>query len=107
MHDGLALLYVGISPSKPPSNHQSPSKQSLAGRVRYHFAGNAGGWTLRLTLTCLLGGQLGTHFLRRSSIQAQSPWSLDETQLPGPTNCAPATGTISEAWAIQALPRLW
>jgi GIY-YIG catalytic domain-containing protein len=47
-HAGLALLYVGISPSKPPSNGKSPSKQSLAGRVRYHFSGNAEGSTLRL-----------------------------------------------------------
>ena len=53
-HDSLPLLYVGISPSKPPSNGKPPSKQSLAKRVRYHFAGNAEGSTLRLTLGCLL-----------------------------------------------------
>jgi hypothetical protein len=47
-HHGLPLLYVGISPSKPPTNGKLPSKQSLAKRIRYHFAGNAGGSTLRL-----------------------------------------------------------
>jgi len=66
-HDGLALLYVGISPSKPPWNGKSPSKQSLAGRVRYHFAGNAEGSTLRLTLGCLLTDQLGIRLTRVGS----------------------------------------
>jgi hypothetical protein len=63
-HEGMALLYVGISPSKPPLNGKAPSKQSLAGRVHYHFAGNAEGSTLRLTLGCLLAAQLGNRHRR-------------------------------------------
>jgi hypothetical protein len=66
-HDGLPLLYVGISPSKPRSNGKPPSKQSLAKRVRYHFAGNAEGSTLRLTLGCLLSGQLDIRLTRVGS----------------------------------------
>ena len=66
-HDSMTLLYVGISPSKPPSNGKSPSKQSLAARVRYHFAGNAEGSTLRLTLGCLLADQLGIRLTRVGS----------------------------------------
>ena len=47
--DGLQLLYVGISPSRPNS------RQSLRHRLRTHYAGNAESSTLRLTLGCLLG----------------------------------------------------
>src|SRR6516162_4544244 len=49
---GATLLYVGISPKKPPSG------QDLRGRIRYHYCGNAEGSTLRLTLGCLLGLRL-------------------------------------------------
>ena len=48
-------------------NGKSPSKQSLAARVRYHFAGNAEGSTLRLTLGCLLADQLGIRLTRVGS----------------------------------------
>jgi hypothetical protein len=50
----LRLLYVGISPSAPPTNGKAPSKQSLWHRIRYHYRGNAEGSTLRLSLGCLL-----------------------------------------------------
>ena len=39
-HQGLWLLYVGISPSKPPTNGKLPSKQSLARRIRYMVSSN-------------------------------------------------------------------
>jgi hypothetical protein len=45
-HDGLALLYVGISPKQPPRNGRPASRQSLAARIRYHYTGNAEGSTL-------------------------------------------------------------
>ena len=38
---GATLLYVGISPKKPPSG------QDLRRRIRYHYCGNAEGSTLR------------------------------------------------------------
>jgi hypothetical protein len=66
-HNNLPLLYVGISPSKPPTNGKSHSTQSLARRIRYHFAGNAAGSTLRLTLGCLLANQLGIKLTRVGS----------------------------------------
>jgi len=55
----LRLLYVGISPSAPPTNGKAPSKQSLWHRIRYHYRGNAEGSTLRLSLGCLLLPTLG------------------------------------------------
>jgi hypothetical protein len=34
-HQGLPLLYVGISPSRPPKNGKPPSKQSRTKRNRF------------------------------------------------------------------------
>lgn len=64
---GHTLLYVGISPSAPPSNGKPPSRQSLWHRIRYHYRGNAEGSTLRLTLGCLLTDQLGIELRRVGS----------------------------------------
>lgn len=61
------LLYVGISPSKPPRNGKPPSRQNLRTRIRYHFRGNAAGSTLRLTLGSLLGPELGIQLRRVGS----------------------------------------
>lgn len=64
---GHTLLYVGISPSAPPTNGRSPSRQTLWSRIRYHYRGNAYGSTLRLTLGCLLAGRLGIQLRRVGS----------------------------------------
>ena len=64
---GHRLLYIGISPSAPPSNGKAPSSQSLQSRVRYHYSGNAEGSTLRLTLGCLLAQTLGIELRRVGS----------------------------------------
>lgn len=61
---GATLLYVGISPKPPPANGSPPSRQTLRGRVRYHFSGNSAGSTLRLTLGCLLAESLGIELRR-------------------------------------------
>jgi hypothetical protein len=61
------LLYIGISPSAPPSNGKLPSKQSLYYRIRYHMQGNAEGSTLRLSLGCILSEQLGIQLRRVGS----------------------------------------
>src|SRR5450755_733147 len=66
-HDGLALLYVGISPKQPPRNGRPASTQSLAERIRYHYTGNAEGSTLRKTLGCLLADELGSQLRRVGS----------------------------------------
>lgn len=57
--DGLALLYVGISPKEPPTNGRAPSRSTLRKRLRTHFGGNAEGSTLRRTLGCLLAETTG------------------------------------------------
>jgi hypothetical protein len=54
--DGYQLLYVGISPS---GRAGGSSRQSLRSRLRTHYAGNAAGSTLRLSLGCLLAEELG------------------------------------------------
>ena len=65
--DGLPLLYVGISPSAPPTNGTAASNQNLRKRIRYHFRGNAAGSTLRRTLGCLLADKLGIALRRVGS----------------------------------------
>jgi hypothetical protein len=66
-HQGLALLYAGISPDRPPANGRPPSTQTLAARIRYHYTGNAEGSTLRKTLGCLLAGDLEIELRRVGS----------------------------------------
>ena len=61
---GATLLYVGISPKRPPRNGSMPSRQTLRSRIRNHFLGNAAGSTLRLTLGCLLEQELGLRLRR-------------------------------------------
>jgi hypothetical protein len=63
----MPLLYVGISPKRPPRNGRPPSRQHLWNRVRYHLRGNAEGSTLRLTLGCLLSDTLGIRLRRVGS----------------------------------------
>lgn len=60
-HHGLRLLYIGIAPSRPGNS------STLRSRVRQHYRGNASASTLRLTLGCLLAGQLGIELRRTGS----------------------------------------
>jgi hypothetical protein len=66
-YQDLTLLYIGISPKQPPSNGRPASAQSLLGRIRYHYTGNAEGSTLRKTLGCLLAGELRIQLRRVGS----------------------------------------
>jgi hypothetical protein len=68
-YGGKTLLYVGISPSAPPTNGKAPSRSHLHRRVRTHYGGNASGSTLRLTLGCLLADQLKIELRRVGSGQ--------------------------------------
>lgn len=77
--DRWTLLYVGISPKRPPVNGRPPSRQTARDRIRYHFRGNAEGSTLRLTLGVLLGLELrrvgsGTRRTFASQEVALSEW---------------------------------
>ena len=62
-----SLLYVGISPKAPPKNGVKLSKQTMSEQIRYHYQGNAEGSTLRLTLGCLLSGELDIELRRVGS----------------------------------------
>jgi hypothetical protein len=50
-HDGLTLLYTGISPHEA---FKPTTKQNLRRRIQGHYRGNASGSTLRKTLGVLL-----------------------------------------------------
>jgi hypothetical protein len=78
-HD-LPLLYVGISPKRPPSHGGQASRQNLRKRIQYHYRGNAAGSTLRCTLGCLLAVRLGLE-LRRVGSGGRLTFSLGEAQL--------------------------
>ncbi|WP_432542953.1 GIY-YIG nuclease family protein [Kineococcus sp. SYSU DK002] len=79
--DGMALLYVGISPKRPPANGGPVSKQTLRSRVRYHYRGNAYGSTLRLTLGVLLADELGIGLRRVGSTGNRLTFSDGEAVL--------------------------
>jgi len=57
----------GSPPKPPPANGAPPSRQQLRRRLRQHYAGNAAGSALRLTLGCLLAGELGLQLRRVAS----------------------------------------
>jgi hypothetical protein len=78
--DGLTLLYVGISPKKPPTNGALPSRQTLRTRLRKHYDGNASGSTLRKTLGCLLADELGLE-LRPTGPKGRLTFGAGEDEL--------------------------
>jgi len=79
-HNGLPLLYIGISPKKPSQNGKPPSSHTIYNRLRYHLKGNARGSTLRLTLGCLLSDELGIQ-LRRVGSGARMTFAQGERLL--------------------------
>ncbi len=106
-HETLTLLYVGISPKRPPIKGR-PSHQNLRTRVRYHYRGNAEGSTLRLTLGCLLAERLDITLYRVGSGKRMtfcegedmlSSW-MDSRSQPGPATAGISTSTSSpgSAW---------
>ena len=99
---GHRLLYIGISPSAPPSNGKAPSSQSLQSRVRYHYSGNAEGSTLRLTLGCLLANDLGIE-LRRVGSGKRMTFSTGEARLSEwmEENARVVWHVCSEPWRLE------
>ena len=55
--EDLTLLYAGIAPRRPSAAGRR-SRQTLRGRLRTHYAGNASSSTLRQSIGCLLGLRL-------------------------------------------------
>jgi hypothetical protein len=66
-HQGLWLLYAGISPNRPSQDGRPPSKQTLRDRIKYHYTGNAEGSTLRKTRGRLLANDLKIQLRRVGS----------------------------------------
>ena len=79
--DSLNLLYIGISPTAPPTNGAPSSRQTLRSRLQYHFRGNAEGSTLRLTLGCLLSKKLDIQLRRVGSGKRMTFTTLGEEKL--------------------------
>lgn len=79
--NGWTLLYAGISPKAPPRNGRSPSRQTLRGRIRTHYTGNAAGSTLRLTLGCLLASNELPIALRRFGSGSRRHFGAGERDL--------------------------
>jgi len=112
---GMTLLYVGISPSQPPTNGKAASRQTLRHRIRYHFTGNAEGSTLRLTLGCLLSKELGIK-LRRAGSGKRMTFGPGETVLSDwmNENALVAWHVCEEPWMLEkrllsevCLPLTW
>jgi hypothetical protein len=79
-HEGLTLLYVGISPDK---QGKPKSSQTLRHRVRYHYQGNAEGSTLRRTLGVLLAPESGFPLRRVGSGRRMTFTNAGERWLDG------------------------
>ena len=79
-HEGLTLLYVGISPDR---QGKPKSSQTLRHRVRYHYQGNAEGSTLRRTLGVLLAPESGFRLRRVGSGRRMTFTNAGETWLDG------------------------
>lgn len=80
--DGLSLLYIGISPRRPPANGKPPSTQNLRKRIQTHYTGNAEGSTLRKTLGCLLSERLSIE-LRKVGSGSRMTFGFGEQVLSG------------------------
>ena len=80
-HNSFKLLYIGISPTAPPTNGRPPSNETLRSRLRYHFRGNAKGSTLRLTLGCLMSKKLDIQLRRIGSGKRMTFTALGEEKL--------------------------
>lgn len=81
--EGLTLLYTGISPKETPKNGARASTQNLRKRIRTHYAGNAAGSTLRLSLGCLLYKELGIELRRYGSMEKRRHFGKGEPYLSG------------------------
>lgn len=98
----LTLLYVGISPKRPPQNGKQPSRQRLFHRIKNHFKGNASGSTLRLTLGCLLSNDLELT-LRRHGKKERLHFGKDEQKLSDwmAENAFVAWFVCDEPWKVE------
>lgn len=102
-HEGLTLLYIGISPQAPTKSGRVSSKQNLSTRLRFHMNGNAYGSTLRLSLGCLLGKRLGIQ-LRRVGSGKRRTFADGETALSNwlEQNAFVVWAVTSEPWLVES-----
>lgn len=77
----LTLLYVGISPDRPPANGRAASRQNLRKRIRQHYTRTAAASTLRRTLGCLLAAELGLYLQLAGSSGRRTNFGTGEQRL--------------------------
>jgi hypothetical protein len=96
--EGYTLLYVGIGPSKKAKD----DSRNLHARLKEHFALNAEGSTLRLTLGCLLSEQLGIQ-LQRVGPKRLTFTNLGEQKLDAwmDTHARVAWAPVASPWLIE------
>lgn len=101
-HEGLTLLYIGISPQASSKKGKESSKQNLSTRLKFHMNGNAYGSTLRLSLGCLLSKQLGIQ-LRRVGSGKRRTFADGEKKLSSwlEQNAFVIWAVTSEPWLIE------
>ena len=94
VRDGCTLLYVGISPSR------IPSQSTLRTRIRTHLRGNASQSTFRLSLGCVLSTKLGIELRRvRSKSKHRLTFAEGESKL-----CAWLERNARVAWSLAEEP---
>lgn len=101
VHDGMPMLYAGIAPRKPYADGRL-GKATLHQRVRNHYAGNAEGSTLRLTLGCLLSTELGIE-LRRVGSGKRRTFSFGEQLLSSwmAENALVCWTAVTDPWVLE------
>ncbi|MGG5823961.1 GIY-YIG nuclease family protein [Falsiroseomonas sp. HW251] len=108
---GHTLLYVGISPSGPPTSAASEKRRTLQRRITIHYKGNAYSSTLRLTLGCLLAGTLGITLQRVGSGKCRTFTNRGEQALDAwmDQNAKVVWVPLARPWEIEAavIGRLW
>lgn len=99
----LTLLYIGIAPRAPTADGRT-SRSHLAQRLRTHFAGNAAGSTLRLTLGCLLSATIGVELRRVGSTERRTFTNPGEQRLDAwlAENARVSWVETSEPWRAEA-----
>ena len=100
---GHTLLYVGIAPRETRGQAVKPSIRTLRHRMRDHFAGNAEGSTLRLTLGCLLSDTLDIQLRRvgrgkRHTFTNPGEIILDKWMAP---HARVAWAAVEEPWLVE------
>jgi hypothetical protein len=101
-YNNKSLLYLGISPRRPPRKGKK-SSQNLRKRIKYHYNGNAYGSTLRKTLGCLHKHQSGIWYITRGKDRGLAFTKTSEDKLSKwmEENASVTWETHDQPWSIE------